>query len=72
MSDSTVALLLEKQIPIVTTFAPLVQQSQPAVAKKFGIPDWKIEELVAYEDEISEGMGHKGRSALIGLVARKP
>lgn len=44
MSDSTVALLLEKKIPIVTTFAPLVQQSQPEVAKKFGIPDWKIEE----------------------------
>lgn len=34
--------------------------------------DWQIEELVEYEDEISEGAGHKGRSALIGLVARKP
>ncbi len=33
---------------------------------------WEIEELVEYEDEISEGSGHKGRSALIGLVARKP
>ena len=44
MSESTVTLLLEKKIPIVTTFAPLVQQSQPEVAKKFGIPDWKIEE----------------------------
>jgi len=33
---------------------------------------WEIEELVEYEDEISEGTGHKGRSALIGLVARKP
>ncbi len=44
MSESTVALLLEKKIPIVTTFAPLVQQSQPEVAKRFGIPDWKVEE----------------------------
>ena len=44
MSESTVALLLEKKIPIVTTFAPLVQQSQPEIARKFGIPDWKIEE----------------------------
>ena len=44
MSDATVALLLEKQIPIVTTFAPLVQQSQPEVARRFGIPEWKIEE----------------------------
>jgi imidazolonepropionase-like amidohydrolase len=44
MSASTVALLLEKKIPIVTTFAPLVQQSQPEVARRFGIPEWKIEE----------------------------
>lgn len=44
MSESTVALLLEKTIPIVTTFAPLVQQSQPEVARRFGIPEWKIEE----------------------------
>jgi imidazolonepropionase-like amidohydrolase len=44
MSDATVALLLEKEIPIVTTFAPLVQQSQPEVARRFGIPEWKIEE----------------------------
>ena len=34
--------------------------------------DWEIEELVDYEDDIAEGIGHKGRSALIGLVARKP
>jgi SAM-dependent methyltransferase len=34
--------------------------------------DWVIEELVEYEAEIAEGTGHKGRSALIGLVARKP
>jgi imidazolonepropionase-like amidohydrolase len=44
MSESTVALLLEKKIPIVTTFAPLVQQSQPDIARRFGIPEWKIEE----------------------------
>lgn len=34
--------------------------------------DWRIEELVEYEESIAEGTGHKGRSALIGLVARKP
>ncbi len=44
MSDATVALLLDKGIPIVTTFAPLVQQSQPEIARRFGIPEWKIEE----------------------------
>ncbi len=44
MSDATVALLVEKEIPVVTTFAPLVQQSQPEIARRFGIPEWKIEE----------------------------
>ncbi|MBL8397936.1 MAG: class I SAM-dependent methyltransferase [Candidatus Accumulibacter sp.] len=34
--------------------------------------DWQIEELVEYEDVIDEGPGHRGRSALIGMVARKP
>lgn len=34
--------------------------------------DWVIEELVEYEDDIAEGAGHRGRSALIGLIARKP
>jgi imidazolonepropionase-like amidohydrolase len=42
MSDATIELLLTKQIPIVTTFAPVVMQSQPEVAKKFNIPDWKL------------------------------
>lgn len=44
MSEGTIALLLEKKIPIVTTFAPLVQQSQPEIAEKYAIPQWKIEE----------------------------
>lgn len=34
--------------------------------------DWEIEELVTYEEDVNEGRGHSGRSALIGLVARKP
>lgn len=34
--------------------------------------DWEILRLDEYEDEISEGSAHKGRSALIGLVAKKP
>ena len=34
--------------------------------------EWVIEELVEYESDIAEGAGHKGRSALIGLIARKP
>jgi len=34
--------------------------------------DWEIEELVEYEDTLAEGTGHVGRSALIGMVARRP
>ena len=44
LSDETIQLLLDRKVPIVTTFAPLVQQSQPEVARKFNIPEWKIEE----------------------------
>ena len=44
MSARTIATLVEQGIPIVTTFAPLVQQSQPQIAEAYGIPAWKIEE----------------------------
>lgn len=44
MSDQTIDLMLERDIPIVTTFAPVAMQSVPEVARRFGIPDWKIEE----------------------------
>lgn len=44
MVDETIELLLEKKIPIVTTFAPLVMQSQPELARTFNIPEWKIAE----------------------------
>ncbi|MDP2134689.1 MAG: methyltransferase domain-containing protein [Sulfuritalea sp.] len=52
----------------------------PGVLENLYTPDimreafagWEIEELVEYEDDITEGSGHKGRSALIGMVARKP
>jgi SAM-dependent methyltransferase len=33
---------------------------------------WEILALREYEDDLSEGLGHKGRSAIIDLVARKP
>lgn len=44
MTDETIQLLLDKKIPIVTTFAPLVMQSVAEVARKYMIPEWKIEE----------------------------
>ncbi len=44
MSEETIGLLVEKKVPIVTTFAPVVVQSQPEIARKFNIPEWKIAE----------------------------
>lgn len=44
MSRETIDLLSKRGIPIVTTFAPLVQQSKQEVAEAYGIPQWKIDE----------------------------
>lgn len=33
---------------------------------------WDIEELTEYEEDVAEGIRHNGRSALIGMIARKP
>lgn len=44
MTDETIQLLLDKKIPIVTTFAPLVMQSQAEIARQYDIPEWKIKE----------------------------
>jgi imidazolonepropionase-like amidohydrolase len=46
MSDTTIQMLVDKKIPIVTTFAPIVMQSRPEIARKFNIPEWKIEERI--------------------------
>ncbi len=47
MSDETIQLLIDKDIPIVTTFAPLVMQAQPELARQYDIPEWKIAERQA-------------------------
>ncbi len=47
MSAETIQLLRDKDIPIVTTFAPLVMQAQAEVARRYDIPEWKIAERQA-------------------------
>jgi len=47
MTDDTIDLLLSKDIPIVTTFSPLVMQSQAEIAREYNIPEWKITERQA-------------------------
>jgi imidazolonepropionase-like amidohydrolase len=44
MSEETIGLLLDKKVPVVTTFSALVMQAKPEIARKFGIPEWKIAE----------------------------
>lgn len=44
MSDRTVQKLLEKKVPIVTTFSAVVLQAIPELAREYNIPEWKIEE----------------------------
>ncbi len=61
-----------KQLEYCTGGPADVENLYTEVMLREAFADWEIEELVEYEDEIAEGIGHKGRSALIGLVARKP
>ena len=44
LSDETIELILKKDVPIVTTFSPLLQQSVPEIARQYNIPEWKIAE----------------------------
>jgi imidazolonepropionase-like amidohydrolase len=44
MTDQTIQLLLDRKVPIVTTFSAVVMQANEAVASKYNIPKWKIEE----------------------------
>lgn len=44
MTTETIDLLVAKGIPVVTTFAPVLMQSRPEIARRFDIPEWKIEE----------------------------
>lgn len=61
-----------KQLEYRTGGPPDVENLYTEDDLRAAFADWQIEEMVEYEDDVSEGAGHKGRSALIGMVARKP
>lgn len=67
MTAETIKLLLDSKTPIVTTFAPIVMQSQPEVAKKFNIPDWK---LLERQKAVADPGRYEGlvRAAKAGVV----
>lgn len=61
-----------KQLEYRTGGPGVLENLYTAEILREAFADWIIDELVEYEDEVAEGSGHKGRSALIGMVARKP
>ena len=61
-----------KQLDFGTGGPPTVENLYTKDMLLEAFAGWKIEEIVEYEDDISEGTAHEGRSALIGLIARKP
>ena len=44
MSDETIEKVAKKNIPICTTFSPVVMQSKEEIARQYNIPEWKIKE----------------------------
>lgn len=61
-----------KQLDYKTGGPPTLENLYTGALLRQSFADWEILRLDDYEDDIVEGNGHKGRSALIGLVAKKP
>jgi cyclopropane fatty-acyl-phospholipid synthase-like methyltransferase len=60
-----------KQLEYRTGGPSAVENLYTAELLRSAFGDWEILELREHEDVLDEGAGHKGRSALIDLVARK-
>lgn len=60
-----------KQIEYRTGGPSAVENLYTAELLRAEFAEWEILELREHEDVLAEGAGHKGRSALIDLVARK-
>ena len=61
-----------KQLEYRTGGPSAVENLYTADLLRTAFPDLEIVHLQEYEDVLDEGVGHKGQSALVGLVARKP
>ncbi len=60
-----------RQLEYRTGGPPQVEHLYTAALIRAAFPTLEILELREYEAEIDEGQGHRGRSALLGLVARR-
>lgn len=61
-----------KQLEYRTGGPSLVEHMYTEAMLRDAFGELEILHLEEFEDELDEGAGHKGRSALVGLVARKP
>lgn len=61
-----------KQIEYKTGGPSTVENLYTEDLLRTAFADFRIETLHAHEAEVDEGCGHRGRSALIDLIARKP
>lgn len=60
-----------KQLDYKTGGPSNLENLYTAEMLKAEFSDWEIEELKEYEEVISEGVGHNGISALVGMIAKK-
>lgn len=61
-----------KQLEYRTGGPPVVEQLYTEELLRTAFRDWDLLRVEAYERDLDEGEGHKGRSALVDLVARRP
>jgi len=61
-----------KQLEYRTGGPSTVENLYTADFLREAFADLEIVHLEEYEDVLDEGLGHKGQSALVGLIARKP
>lgn len=61
-----------KQLDYKTGGPSNLENLYTAEMLKAEFSDWEIKELKEYEEVISEGVGHNGISALVGMIAKKP
>jgi len=75
MRPGGVALLhgyTPKQLEFRTGGPQAVEQLYTEELLQAAFGDWDILRLGAYERDLDEGEGHKGRSAIIDMIARRP
>lgn len=61
-----------KQLEYRTGGPPVLSHLYAAAMLREAFAALEIVELREYEAEVAEGSGHRGHSALVGMVARKP